>query len=268
VNALLRFLHVAQAVIDATHEAEALWRRVATAGQHREAGHYSRPLAVLCGGVKQEALAALVALHFPAERGLQLLEGVTELCRRVAWGDDGLGWDGPLRRRLLSPGGPPGDVIPPAAGSDWEALLEGLTAARDGLIDQLCARLRDLGMYAAVGVPSAEPTPGPAPAPATPADEGEGLPPARHSDDFCSVHWYGTDYVFTTTQRGCVRLLWKALDNGTPILSQQYILEHPDVEAESSRLSDLFKNHPAWGTMIVPGGSAGTFQLRRPHPAA
>jgi hypothetical protein len=41
------------------------------------------------------------------------------------------------------------------------------------------------------------------------------------------------------------------------------------VNSERVRLRDLFKNrkglHPAWGTMIVRGGSKGTFQLADPR---
>jgi hypothetical protein len=90
------------------------------------------------------------------------------------------------------------------------------------------------------------------------------LPPARHSKDFRSVHWFGVDHSFTPTQAACVKVLWEAWENATPDLGQETILEHPEVEAESGRLVDLFKGHAAWGTMIVKGKSAGAYRLAEP----
>jgi len=87
---------------------------------------------------------------------------------------------------------------------------------------------------------------------------------ARHSDDFRSVHWFGTDYTFTPTQAACIKVLWRAWDNGTPDVGQQAILEDIEVEADSKRLVDLFKNQRAWGTMIVRGGTSGAYRLAEP----
>jgi hypothetical protein len=86
-------------------------------------------------------------------------------------------------------------------------------------------------------------------------------PPARHSKDYRSVHWFGVDYYFTATQAACVKVLWEAWANETPDLGQATILEHPEVEADSKRLVDLFKEHPAWGEMIVKGHTGGTYRL-------
>lgn len=88
--------------------------------------------------------------------------------------------------------------------------------------------------------------------------------PARHSDDFRSVHWYGKDYTFTRTQAACVGVLWRAWKAGTPELGQQTILEHPTVEAESDRLIDVFKQCPAWGKMIQKGTTSGAYRLVEP----
>jgi hypothetical protein len=60
-------------------------------------------------------------------------------------------------------------------------------------------------------------------------------------------------------------VLWEAWENGTPELGQETILEHPEVEAESKRLVDVFKGHPAWGKMIVTGHTAGTYRLAEPR---
>jgi hypothetical protein len=87
------------------------------------------------------------------------------------------------------------------------------------------------------------------------------LLPARHSKDFRSVRWYGDDYHFSPTQAACVKVMWEEWEKGTPDLGQETILEHPEVEAESKRLVDVFKGHPAWGKMIVKGRTAGSYRL-------
>jgi hypothetical protein len=97
-----------------------------------------------------------------------------------------------------------------------------------------------------------------------PGAASDQLLPARHSKDFRSVHWYGCDYSFSPTQAACVKVLWEAWENGTPELGQATILEHPEVEAESERLIDVFKGHPAWGKMIVKGRTAGAYRLAEP----
>jgi hypothetical protein len=101
---------------------------------------------------------------------------------------------------------------------------------------------------------------------ASPADSEADKPldPARHSKDFRSVHWYGEDHTFSPTQAACVKVMWEEWENGTPDLGQDTILEHPEVEAESKRLVDVFKGHPAWGKMIVKGRTAGTYRLAEP----
>jgi hypothetical protein len=85
---------------------------------------------------------------------------------------------------------------------------------------------------------------------------------ARHSPDFRSVNWFGRRYSFTPIQTACVKELWEVWKNATPEVGQAYVLEK--AEADSARLSDVFKNHPAWGKMIVPGSVRGTFRLQPP----
>jgi hypothetical protein len=87
--------------------------------------------------------------------------------------------------------------------------------------------------------------------------------PARLSDDASSAHWYGQDYTFTATQAACVKVLWRNWDNGTPFIRQETILER--AGAESQRLVDIFKHHPAWDTMIKAGKPKGTFGLVAPE---
>lgn len=84
---------------------------------------------------------------------------------------------------------------------------------------------------------------------------------AAHSSDFASVNWFGTVYEFTANQAACVKLLWGAWENRTPILGESTILENADV---NSPLRSLFRDHPAWGTMIVAGDVRGRFLLKEP----
>lgn len=88
-------------------------------------------------------------------------------------------------------------------------------------------------------------------------------PKARHSPDFRSVHWYGTDYTFTPNQAACVELLWHAWEQGTPELGDGHILGTTKA-GDRQRLRDVFKNCPAWGTMIVRGAHRDTVKLLPP----
>ncbi len=85
---------------------------------------------------------------------------------------------------------------------------------------------------------------------------------ARHSLDYRSVHWLGTDYSFTPVQAACVKILWEAMENGTPSVGGQTILA--EVESESKRLIDLFRDNEAWGRMIVRGETKGSYRLKEP----
>ena len=87
-------------------------------------------------------------------------------------------------------------------------------------------------------------------------------PQARHSPDFRSVIWFGQTYSFTANQAACVRLLWEAWENGTPELSGAKILEEADIDQD--RLSAVFRDHPAWKTMIRPGHTKGAYRLSPP----
>lgn len=86
----------------------------------------------------------------------------------------------------------------------------------------------------------------------------------RHSSDFTSVVWYGTHYAFSKgNQAESVRLLWIAWERGTPTLSQGTIGSRIGSNAEPFRLAHVFRDHPAWGTMIRSPGK-GVFELRAP----
>jgi hypothetical protein len=94
------------------------------------------------------------------------------------------------------------------------------------------------------------------------------LAPARHSDDFRSVHWFGQDYSFTKTQAPCVEVLWKNWENGTPEVGNLAILQA--AKSDQNRLQGVFKQkgkmHPAWREMIVPcSTNKGAYRLQEPR---
>src|SRR5207302_10397903 len=84
----------------------------------------------------------------------------------------------------------------------------------------------------------------------------------RHSVDFASVLWHGQLYGFSASQAATVRVLWAAWRNGTPDVRQETLLSA--IGSESDRLADLFRNHAAWGTLIVSGPAKGTYRLQEP----
>ncbi|MCH7591785.1 MAG: hypothetical protein IH989_03245 [Planctomycetes bacterium] len=86
--------------------------------------------------------------------------------------------------------------------------------------------------------------------------------PARHGPDFRSVHWYDIDYHFTGMQAAVVKVLWESLENGTPDVGDAKLLSL--AGGSGDRLRDVFKDHPAWGTMIVDGKTKGSKRLCEP----
>ena len=90
-----------------------------------------------------------------------------------------------------------------------------------------------------------------------PSHEHAGDAP-KHSPDFRAVHWSGQDYIFSPTQASVVRQLWEAWEDGNGEVGQETLLEK--AGSESSRLRDLFKDHPAWGNVIKSCGK-GVFSL-------
>ena len=85
---------------------------------------------------------------------------------------------------------------------------------------------------------------------------------ATHSIDFRSVCWYGTNLSFTGQQAAVVKILWEAWRHETPDVGDATLLE--ESGSESKRLRDVFKNHSAWDTMIVPGETKGAHRLVEP----
>lgn len=94
------------------------------------------------------------------------------------------------------------------------------------------------------------------------AENPQETEPARHSFDFRSVHWFGIDYNFTPNQAAAVKMLWEAWENGTPDIGGDTLATK--VDSDSRRARDIFKGHPAFGKMICPGTTKGTYRLVKP----
>lgn len=75
---------------------------------------------------------------------------------------------------------------------------------------------------------------------------------ATHGPDFRDVTWYETKYVFSAKQAACVRILWEAWEQGTPWIADGTLLQKANV-GDRQRLRDVFRDHAAWGKMIVQG---------------
>lgn len=86
------------------------------------------------------------------------------------------------------------------------------------------------------------------------------LSPARHSDDFRQVRWFGRDFEFTPAQAAIVDVLWRHWENGTPRVGADPLLHAADMV--SDRVSHLFKGSEAWGTMIGTD-SVGHYWLQK-----
>lgn len=87
------------------------------------------------------------------------------------------------------------------------------------------------------------------------------LSPCRHGIDFAGVVWYGTHYSFTATQAAIVKLLWEAWETGVYDVRQEALLV--EAGSDSSKLADLFRDHPAWGKIIV-SKTKGCYRLVKP----
>jgi hypothetical protein len=83
-----------------------------------------------------------------------------------------------------------------------------------------------------------------------------------HSPDFRSVRWFGATYTFTENQAPRVGLLWQNWEKGTPDVGRQALLDAVE-ESSGQHIAHVFRDCPAWGTMIV-SAKKGSYRLRRP----
>ena len=76
---------------------------------------------------------------------------------------------------------------------------------------------------------------------------------------FHSVVSKGVSYEFSTQSGAVVEILFEAWKNGTPFIHQSHLLER--AGSGGQELRDLFRDHPAWGVLIISGPTRGTFGL-------
>lgn len=86
----------------------------------------------------------------------------------------------------------------------------------------------------------------------------------RHSPDFRSLKWGRQHYTFSGSQAAVVRVLYEAWENGASVVGDDTLCEAADHAAPRERLRDVFKDHEAWNTLIVPGNKRGTRRLADP----
>jgi hypothetical protein len=82
--------------------------------------------------------------------------------------------------------------------------------------------------------------------------------------DYSVVIWRGKEYFLSPRQAECVRLLHKAHTDGTRWLRGQDILKIVAPSPKgivSIRLSDVFKNSPAWDEGLVDGNRRNFYRL-------
>lgn len=73
-----------------------------------------------------------------------------------------------------------------------------------------------------------------------------------HTTDYQLVWWGNRKYTFAPKQRLVVKKLWEAWESGRPEVEQRALLAA--AESECVRLHDLFRDHAAWGSLIVSPG--------------
>ena len=76
-----------------------------------------------------------------------------------------------------------------------------------------------------------------------------------HSSDYTAVNRDGVTYTFTRLQASVMRLLFDARRKGFHFVRQEVLLR--SAESFQGRLRDLFRDHAAWGELIVTGAEHG-----------
>lgn len=85
----------------------------------------------------------------------------------------------------------------------------------------------------------------------------------HHSEDFRSVSVAGRGFALTPRQAEVVQILYRAHRNRTPELGWPQICAQLRTKIDSypERLTDIFKRSAAWGKLIVPGKTRGSYRL-------
>lgn len=83
-----------------------------------------------------------------------------------------------------------------------------------------------------------------------------------HLPDYSQVSLNGEPYLFTgEIQRSAIRILHAASRSGQPWLTGKTLLKQAGSSDLSMRMGNLFRRHPAWGTIVV-SNSRGQYRLR------
>lgn len=89
-----------------------------------------------------------------------------------------------------------------------------------------------------------------------------------HNADFTMVVWCGVEYHFAIgVQASAVKALWEEWERSGLGLHQQTIRNAVDAERDNFRIDTVFRNHPAFKTMIQRCGD-GRYKLAKPDPSA
>ena len=86
----------------------------------------------------------------------------------------------------------------------------------------------------------------------------------QHNNAYTVVIWRGKEYFLSPRQAKCVRLLHKAHTDGAPWLRGQDILKivAPSPKGTVSiRMSDIFKDSPAWNDGLVTTNKRSFYRL-------
>jgi len=79
----------------------------------------------------------------------------------------------------------------------------------------------------------------------------------RYSPDFHGIYWKEKIFKFNKSQAIIVKALFKAYLNKASHLGGTYLSEL--AGREGKQMKDIFKNHPAWKTLII--GKSGNYRL-------
>ncbi len=79
------------------------------------------------------------------------------------------------------------------------------------------------------------------------------------SSDYRTARWLHEPLTFSECQAMAIRNLHRAHLDGRGALSGRLALA--GSTCANSKMSDVFKRHPAWKTLVISGGSKGTYRL-------
>ena len=176
-----------------------------------------------------------------------------------------------LRRRiLLFVAGPHRRSEPPYHDEIAEELNEAEDTVRDHLLildqqglvflqtvlDTLIPNITDKGMLEVEKLTRAAAVPN-----LPPSSESQAFQPNK---DYSVVIWRGKEYFLTDRQAKCVRLLHGAHTDGTHWLSGPNILRKIEPSRKGNigiRMSDIFRDSPAWNDGLVVRNSQNFYRL-------